>query len=252
MKIDASLRVEDIGNKNLCGVSVVVFDVLRATSTIATALANGCQGVIAVEEIDYAKELFKKLKESGKPAILGGERAGSKIEGFNFGNSPLEYDTSVVPGKILVLTTSNGTRAISACEQANNVYLGSLLNAEAVARVLHKKECDVLLACAGSAGEFCLEDAVAAGIVANHLIKLSGKYYPRTTDVVIALCALANHYYPNAGQSIYHSAHGKKLMKLGYTNDLAWCSQVDIYDFVPEVKDGIILLTSQSKNPITL
>lgn len=157
--------------------TVVVYDVLRATSTITTALARGAKEIIPVLEIDEAVALYKELKATTGELILAGERCGDPIPGFHLGNSPLEYTEDKVKGKRIILTTTNGTRALlhSRRQGARKIIIASLLNQRQVARSL-LKEPAVTIVCAGANGAFAFEDFFAAGLMLHELLALEPNY----------------------------------------------------------------------------
>lgn len=234
MKIELVPTADEVRPQVLAGRTAVVFDVLRATSTMVTALAHGCRGVIPVEEVEEARRLAEKLAAQKHPVLLAGERGGQKISDFPHGNSPLEFLPEVVAGKLLVLTTSNGTRAICrAAEAANRVLVGSLLNAGAVAREIAREGRDVALICAGSEGCFSLEDALAAGLVIE---EMGLKEYSSLSDLAIAALHLARAYSTEPCLAFEHSRHGRKLLELGLKEDLKWCARKNVYQIVPAVK----------------
>lgn len=260
---------QDIIPESLNNKSAVMFDILRASSTISTALANGCQQVIPVLEVADAFALAKKLPEN--TYILGGERGAIKVPGFHLGNSPLEYTSQVVRGKTVILTTTNGTKATRlAAAGAGEVFIGSLLNTSAVANRLLARNRDVALVCAGTRGKFSLEDTLAAGMVVRELVylwqakgtkPLADAKQPAVTqeiyldevpllegenlvleDAAVAALRLAECYGANPLRALHDSLHGQKLLQLGLEDDLAYCSQVDLFDVVPVYRDGKITL----------
>lgn len=236
MRIDLVPTAEEIRPQDLAGRTAVVFDVLRATSTMVTALSHGCRGVIPVETVGEARELAARLAAKGEPVILAGERGGLKVQDFPCGNSPLEFSPEAVGGRWLVLTTSNGTRAICrAAEAAGRVLVGSLLNAGAVAGELMKGDGDVVLICAGSGGSFSLEDALAAGVV---IAEMGVKDLSCLSDLAVAALHLARAYAEDFFVAFTHSRHGRKLLHLGREADLRWCARKDAYAVVPAVKKG--------------
>ena len=257
MDITLIVTNREIGQEQLKGNAAVVFDVLRATSTIVTALANGCREIIPVVTVEDALRFL--FKES---IILGGERNSLIIPGFHHGNSPLEYTPEKVREKTLVLTTTNGTRAIrGAAEGACQVLIGSLLNARAVAREILRLGENTVLVCAGTRGAFSLEDTVAAGMVILELMILCenerspGKYPPGKvptacpnesltleSDLAVAAYHLAIHYREEPLKILYHSLHGQKLAGMGLTDDLAWCARLNHLDIVPVYREGKITL----------
>src|SRR5690606_11450937 len=149
--------------EELSGGMVVVIDVLRASTTITHALAAGAREVIPCLEIDDARQTAQRL-EPGQ-AILGGERKGLPIEGFDLGNSPQDYTPERVGGKTVVFTTTNGTKAMMRCRQAQEVVIGSFANFLAVCRAITRSKSPIHLLCAGTAGRITREDAAVAGAI---------------------------------------------------------------------------------------
>jgi 2-phosphosulfolactate phosphatase len=168
-KIHITLNARDIHEEDLCGKIAVVIDVLRATSVIVTAVSNGARWVKTVATIEEAFQL------KSPDVILGGERQAMPIEGFDLGNSPLEYTSQRVSGKGIVLTTTNGTLALSRSGTAEEVLIGALLNHQAVADYLFLKHLPVELICAGTNGEFSLDDFLCAGLICSTL-QTSGRF----------------------------------------------------------------------------
>ncbi len=161
MRIDAILSPPEIDllpRRDLRGTVCVVFDILRATSTIVTALASGAREIFPVSTIEEAHALHLQWPD----AALGGERHGDRIENFDFGNSPAEYAAN--PPARIITTTTNGTVALRACEGAGEVFAGALLNMDALALRLTRRQPDeLLLVCAGTFRDVALEDVFAAG-----------------------------------------------------------------------------------------
>ncbi|GAB6158061.1 2-phosphosulfolactate phosphatase family protein [Desulfotomaculum varum] len=269
MEISLVPTAEQISQDILINKSAVMFDILRASSTVCTALANGCQAVLPVSEVADALALAQSLPE--QTYLLGGERGAVRLPGFHLGNSPLEYTRPVVQGKTIILTTTNGTRATRlAAEGSGQVIIGSLLNVAAVARALVAAGRDVVLVCAGTRGQFSLEDTLAAGMVTRQLLKLlpageattcapppaaaeaAGLYAEERplftdrplvlTDAAVAALRLAEYYGANPLQALYDSLHGQKLVQLGLAADLAYCAQVDLLEVVPVYRQGKITL----------
>lgn len=191
----------------------VVVDVMRATSTIAQALASGYERVYCCREIEDARALRAKLGEG----LLGGERDAVQVEGFDLGASPREV---LEPrGRVLIYSTTNGTRAVLAAAKAcERVYLGSLLNLSAVARAV---EADCVLVCAGFKGLFALDDAYCAGRIVD---LLDGE----VTDTAKA-CAVLARSYPTAWDAIMARTYGPP----GLEEDIRFCAQENTIDVVP-------------------
>lgn len=217
-----------VEESDLAGTTAIVFDILRATSTIVTALACGFRQVYPVISADKAAKL---AKNSG--FLLAGERGGEKIKGFAHGNSPLEFCSGPIPNRdILVLTTSNGTRAIRQASAAVQVIIGALLNARAVALNVLREGRDLRLVCAGTAGEFSFEDALGAGFVLFEMAKLAGSV-PEMDDLAMAAYGLACGYCNDPLAGLVAGQHGKRLLHLGRDEDLRWCAQLNRYHIAP-------------------
>lgn len=218
---------------------VVVIDVLRATTTMCVALDQGAEKVIPVETIEEC------LSYRGKDGyILAGERNGRKIEGFHFGNSPFEFMNGVVKGKTLVLTTTNGTRAIKMTEHAHRVVIAGFLNFSALTKWLISEGRDTLLLCSGWRDKFNLEDTVFAGAVINHI----KEYFLVDSDSAFA----AEKLYLNSRRNMFHfmkqSSHYRRLAHLGVVNDIKYCLRPDLTDIVPVLKDGALVKADFKKD----
>ena len=196
----------------------IVVDVIRATSTIAQALAAGYERVLCAAEIEEARSLRRELPDS----VVGGERTAVRIEGFDVGASPREF---LQPrAGTLILSTTNGTRAIlSAAARCEEVLLGSLLNLGAVTRVAAGRGEDVAVICAGFKGSFALDDAYCAG----RIVQLVGG---APTDAAIA-AALVAASYPNALDGLNARTYGPP----GLEEDIAFCARENVLDVVPRL-----------------
>lgn len=235
MTIDVVISADDIKNDVIKGKTVIVIDMLRATSVITTAVANGCSKVIPVLTIEEAVDIAKDNKNE---YILGGERKALKIEGFDCSNSPLEYTKDVVKNKTIVITTSNGTRAIKGCEDAKNILIGAMINAKAVAKKAMELNNDVVLVNAGTYGQFSMDDFICSGYMIDCMISMS--------DYKIGLSDIATtaHYIYENNKDIIgfvkNASHYKRIMDLKLYDDLDYCCKKDIIDVVPEYLNGII------------
>jgi len=199
----------------------VVVDVLRATSTMCQALASGYERVLCCAEIEDARA----LAETEGPAKLAGERRLEHIEGFDFGNSPRELEGE--PGAAtLILTTTNGTRLlVAAAERYERVYVGSLLNLDAVAAAVRESGEDVAVLCAGVLGELALDDAYCAGRIVQ---AIGGE----TEDSARAAILLAQSF-PNAAEGLGASRSASNLRRHGMEADVDVCSRESVLDVVP-------------------
>ena len=230
-KIDVCLSPKLLSNFDLKGTTVVVIDVLRATSTMAWILHNEAAGVIPVESLEQC------LAYEAGDYILGAERGGQKPSGFEFGNSPFDYSSDKVKGKRVVLTTTNGTRAIHASMGAKHIILGSFINLNAVIKFLAEKKTDVILFCAGWKERVNMEDTLFAGAVVDRL----------KVDFQIASDAalVARQMYVNAEEHLFdvikHASHYQRLAKLGIEEDIHFCLSPNQTDILPILDDEIIV-----------
>jgi 2-phosphosulfolactate phosphatase len=203
------------------GTVCVVIDVLRATSTMTQALASGYKRVLCCAEIDEARA----LAETEGPATLAGERSLEHIEGFDFGNSPREV-AGTPAAETLILSTTNGTRLlVAAASRYEQVYVGSLLNLDAVAAAARESGEEVAILCAGVLGELTLDDAYAAGRIAN---AIGGE----NTDSATAAIRLADTF-PSALDGLGASRSGWNLRRHGLEADIEWCARESVLDIVP-------------------
>jgi 2-phosphosulfolactate phosphatase len=194
----------------------IVVDVVRATSTIAQALAAGYLRVLCVPEIEQARALREELPDS----VVGGERDAVRIEGFDVGASPREFLEA--RAETLILSTTNGTRTIvTAAERCDEVLIGSLLNLDAVVRVAAERGEDVAVICAGYKGAFAFDDAYCAG----RLVQALGG---ERSDAAVAAALLADAY-PNALDGLNARTYGPP----GLEEDLVFCARESVLDAVP-------------------
>lgn len=236
MKIDVIASVKEVSCERIAGKNVIVIDVLRATSTIVTALANKAHCVIPVEHVEEALDFYNI--DSENIIVLGGEREAKIIKGFHFGNSPLAYTKEKIKDKKVVLTTTNGTRTIKACEAGENMYIASFLNAAAVVQMLIKDKKDTAVVCSGTNGEYSMDDALCAGMIISMLNKEEDIII---TDLGWTVKELYEVYMHDIHGLLKNCSHYKRLEENGFEEDLKYCLQTNIYDIVPTYKDGYII-----------
>jgi 2-phosphosulfolactate phosphatase len=220
--------------------AVVVIDVLRATTVIAHALAAGAREVIPCLEVDEALQTAAKLQRD--EAVLGGEREGLRIPGFDLGNSPDEFTPQSVGGKTLVFTTTNGTRAMMICKRARRVLTGAFVNATAVVEALAGED-DIHLLCAGTRGEITREDVLCAGLLAERLGQGQGNGLELNDQLLIAHDAwqafLASQdradISANLAIALRSTQGGRNLVRLGLAHDIDVAARLDRFDFVPQL-----------------
>jgi 2-phosphosulfolactate phosphatase len=232
MHIDVVLNPAEISRlpaRRLIGATCVVFDVLRATSSMITALAHGATEIHPVISIEDALKLKTRMPD----ALLGGERQGDPIPGFDIGNSPLEYRETVRARRIIT-TTTNGTVALRACESAERVLVGAVLNISALSAALHETWPErLVLVCAGTFDDFALEDACAAGLLISYLGAES------LSDSAHAALAVTRLYREPLG-ALRAARNGRALTGNGRTADVEWCGQLSKFGVVGEMRSSVI------------
>lgn len=234
MKIDVILTAADIQPEKIKDKIVVIIDVLRATSVMITALANGAKAVYPYKDIESVLENSKKSKSF----VLGGERKGLKIEGFDFGNSPLEYTREAVEGKDMFMTTSNGTRAIeNSANGSKKLFIAAFLNVESVAEKILKENDDTVIVCSGTDDNFSLDDALCAGEIIKRVKEKNKNVH--LTDISLAMKKLAETSI-SIENTLEGSKHFEYLKKIGFYGDMNHCFTMDMFDIVPEYKNGVI------------
>lgn len=234
MKIDVILTAADIQPEKIKDKIVVIIDVLRATSVMITALANGAKAVYPYKDIESVLENSKKSKSF----VLGGERKGLKIEGFDFGNSPLEYTREAVEGKDMFMTTSNGTRAIeNSANGSKKLFIAAFLNVESVAEKILKENDDTVIVCSGTDDNFSLDDALCAGEIIKRVKEKNKNVF--LTDISLAMKKLAETSI-SIENTLEGSKHFEYLKTIGFYGDMNHCFTMDMFDIVPEYKNGVI------------
>ncbi|MBS1919779.1 MAG: 2-phosphosulfolactate phosphatase [Bacteroidetes bacterium] len=228
----ALLHLYDLNNS-----IVVIIDVLRATSTIATALHNGAKSVIPVDSVRRCIELGKQIE-----GITAGERDGKIAEGLKHGNSPLEYSREFIEGKTLVLTTTNGTRLLQMAldRGAQEIVTGSFTNLSVICDHLMIMKQNVILACAAWKDRINMEDSLFAGAVINEV----GRYFNINCDS----SHIAASMYEKAKNDLFgfmkknDASHYHRLMGFGLENDLRYCLTPDLANVLPQYDNGKLII----------
>ncbi len=242
MRIDVAFTPADPAHASVA----IVIDVLRATTTITTALAQGYDRVLACGELEQARNLAARL---GDGTVLAGERQCVKPEGFDLGNSPREFTDAQPLGSTLVLTTTNGTRAIvTAAQHSDAVVIGCLANltacAAAAARVAREAAGDVLVQCAGVKGDFTMDDAYTAGRFVTELAVWLSEW--ERTDAAYAAETIALGF-PSAIEGLSASRSARNLRAANLYDDVRHCSRESVLDVIGRVGDvdaGVALITT--------
>lgn len=228
MRLDVALLPELLDRDALPASTVLVVDVLRASTTMVAALGNGCAGIVPVADAAEARQRGDAL---GAAALVAGERKGRMIEGFDLGNSPLEMTTERVGGKTLVFTTSNGTRALLAARAAAAVGVAGFVNLSASAAWAHAGGRDVTVVCAGELGDVSLEDKVCAGLLIDAILRTEPGAV--LTAAARDACEVGRHYGTAVARLAHDSSWGRHLALEGRAADLAACLALDTSTVVP-------------------
>jgi len=242
MKIDVRFDPFELDELELRGKNIIVIDVLRSSTTIAIALSNGAREIIPVESIENAVKISGSL--FGDVTLRGGERNGKMIQGFNLGNSPLEYTESTVKGKSIIFCTTNGSVAMYKSRFAQNLAVGSFVNMSRVIEFIREVGSDFLLICSGRANSFSnfsLEDAVCAGMIVNTLSGDKGAGL-ELTDAASAVRALYKTYGRSLLKMMKNTDHGRYLTEIGFLEDIKIAAAVDTYPVLPVLGGNVIKL----------
>jgi len=241
LNIEVIITPEEIKDRILSDKLIVVIDVLRASSTIITALAKGCRGFIPIFSPNQAIKEAKQLKLKKEDVLLGGERDGEKIEGFHLGNSPREYQKNIIQDKIIIFSTTNGVKTFELVKNADKIIIASFLNLQAVSKYCSSFKKDVLLVCAGREGKLSLEDTVCTGMLFNSL-KSNFSLENQKKDSNLIAQLLCDKYRNKLMEMFNQSQHGRYLKKIGLEADLEFCAQLNIFNIIPVFKNNLITL----------
>lgn len=242
MKIDVFFSPAEVAEAPMESAVAAVIDVIRATSTMVEALANGARGIFPTVSTEEAIKLASSLGR--EDTILCGERKGLKVEGFDLGNSPSEFTPGRVGGKQIVMSTTNGTRAFLSVAGAHRVLAASFLNLSAVAEALQESE-ELAIVCAGKEDRFALDDALCAGkLIAKVVAEREGDV--TLNDAGRVVVELASSHEVSA-EFLQSTAAGRALEGIGLAEDLEHCATLDRYSFVPEMKEKQIGLPVEKK-----
>jgi 2-phosphosulfolactate phosphatase len=225
--------------------NVVVIDVLRASTSIITALHNGAREVIPVASVENAVKVSGSL--FGDVVLRCGEREGKIIPGFNLGNSPFEYTAETVMNKSLIFTSTNGSLAMVKSKFARQIIIAAFVNVSTVVDYLAELDEDFVIVCAGKEHNFCLEDVVCGGMIVRGLER-------RDVPVTLTDSALAaRSLYKTFGRSLHKMLrtcdHGNYLISIGFEQDLKVCADVDTVPVLPMLDRGVIKLTNRTAAP---
>jgi 2-phosphosulfolactate phosphatase len=234
VRVDIELVAQDAGKAVERGDVVIVIDALRATTSIITMLANGAKSVIPVATLKEAAKLHREHSDY----VLVGERADYKPKGFDFGNSPVTLAKEPLQAKHIILTTTNGTKALIKSKGSRWVTVGAFLNARAVAEktmeISGKNGLGISFVLAGEKNHFSLEDFLCAGAITESFPKNAVELSDKTVAALLAFKAARQ----NLLESIQNGKHAHDLVKIGFRKDIEFSCRLDIYNTVPFYRNG--------------
>ena len=216
---------------------VVVLDVLRATSAICTAMEHGVKEIIPVASVEEARQL------QSEGYLAAAERGGQIVEGFDMGNSPFSYMDPALKGKSVVLTTTNGTKAINMAKDKETVVIGSLNNLDALCHWLIRQRRDILVLGSGWKDKFNLEDTICAGAIADKCLK-SGRFFA-DEDSTVAAKFIYRSARDNMFAFLKASSHRRRLRKLNLNEDVKYCLTPNNCSAIPVLKNGSLVRMNQ-------
>ena len=233
MRVDVAVTPDGLDRAAIATSTVLVIDVLRASTCIVTALTNGCVGIVPVAAPEEARARLAALPG----ALVAGERRGEPLEGFDLGNSPLEFTRERIGGRAVIMTTSNGTRALLAARGAAAIGVAAFVNLGAAAVWALQARRDVLLLCSGERGARSLEDHVCAGLLAQRL--LAGEPGATATPTAAEAVAAARPYGKDVARLARDSSWARHLASRGRAQDVAACLSLDTASIVPVYRDDV-------------
>jgi 2-phosphosulfolactate phosphatase len=237
MRIDVLWTPSELVQMSVYDRVGVVVDVLRSGTSMAAALRNGARTIVPAASTEDAMRIMNSLGRD--QVLLSGERSGVQIEGFDLGNSPAEFTTAAIGGRTIVMTTSNGTRALMPMVGARVVYICALVNLAAVAEQLEAADGNPLIVCAGREGQVSVEDALCAGLLVQAVLNRVNEQpkLPELGDGAVAALALAREHSPVTAEFLDDTAAGKALKSVGHGDDIEFCARVDSIPEVPVLRD---------------
>ncbi len=218
----------------------IAIDVLRATTTMATALQSGAEAVQVFSDMDRLMQVSEKWSPDKR--LRAGERGGGTVAGCDLGNSPLACTPELMTGKRLFISTTNGTRCLERIQGAKTVLAAALINRSAVVDYLLKHQPEtVWIVGSGWEGAYSLEDTVCAGAIAHNL-KAQHTEVVEGNDEVVGAIALYTQWHDKLLELLHHASHGQRLLRLNCLEDLKYCAQTDILEALPIQKEPGVLV----------
>jgi 2-phosphosulfolactate phosphatase len=240
VRVDVELVAQDAGRAVKRGDLIIVIDVLRASTSIITSLANGIKSVTPTVTLREATRLHKEHADY----VLIGEREGQKPRGFDFGNSPASLARERLRGKNIIMATTNGTKALVKSKESRWIAVAAFLNAQAVAdktlEISSENGTDVSFVLAGEKNRFSLEDFLCAGAITERFSKNRVALSDKTSAALLAF----NGAKRNLLENVLRSKHAQALTKIGLSKDVEFSCQLDLYSIVPFYRNGKIRILS--------
>ena len=247
MRLDVYLTPGEVVPGDITDRTVVMLDILRASTSIVKALSEGAKSIYPVASIEEALRLANTFGRDD--VLLCGERKCVRIQGFDLGNSPLEFTRNRVAGKTLVMTTTNGTYALSLTTGAARVLIGALPNLGAIVAEIARTGAEPVFLCAGRERHFALEDATVAGLMAARLMDAAPGDWV-LNDGALASIALAREF--GTRESVFRmAAGGKSIIEAGLEEDLTFCAQTDTLNVLPVLHERNITLSQAPTTPLS-
>ena len=236
MRVDVYNYSNKLNDHRISNSTVVVVDVLRATTSIIWAIKNGAEKVVPAQDPGEAAAMAIKL--GSRECVLAGERGGVKMPGFHLGNTPMDFTGDIVSDKTVIISTTNGTEAICGVRSAKNVLIGAMINRTAVAKSAVEFGNDIIIMCAGTEGQLSADDVCAAGAIVEAVSRVS-EGGAKANDLALIACLVYSDWV-NGNADLSDTMHYSRLVRLGFEEDVEFCFKADVTDVVPVFKNGII------------
>ncbi len=246
MHTEVFITAQSAPEKKAGGHIVVAIDVLRACSTIVTALCQGARGVVPVPDLDHAAKIASNLDPSSY--LLGGERGGYRIDKYHCGNSPREYTREVVRRRTVILSTTNGTVAMHKGRKARRLLVGCFLNIDRVAEAIRETDMDLIIICSGQKGQVSLEDTLCAGYLLDRL--WNGRPPGGVSDATRMTFALYDSHRHCLDETLRQGAHAQWLASKGFGDDVDYCFRLNALPVLPRYRDNRIVLDKKELSRI--
>ncbi len=239
MNVQLLLTPAPMGNVSFKDKTVVVIDVLRSSTSICAILNAGARGVIPTAEPGEAGDMWTKVGPEN--AVLAGERNGVKIENFQFGNSPREFDAENVGGKLVIICTTNGTAPFGAAGRAKTIFSGAFTNISSVAEAVARENRDLIVICSGHEGGFSTEDTLCGGMLLD-LLKRGHDCAMELNDAAALSMLFFDTHKTAVPETVAKGEHGRFLTSIGFGDDVAMAAEVDSMPVVAILQDGRLVL----------